>query len=95
MKDPSTDNSPPATAARRPALLKEILWIIVATLVLVLAMQIPLALMVGAAATASLITIIGGIVIAFASFLFGTYCAAWLLVGAIPHIDQPARPYDC
>ena len=95
MKDPSTDNSPPATAARLPTLLKEILWIIVAPWALVLAMQISLALMLGAAATGSLITIIGGIAIAFASFLFGAYCAAWLLSGAIPHIDQPAEPADC
>ena len=94
MKDPSTDNSPPAAAARRPALLKEILWIIIAPWALVLAMRIPLALMPDVA-TASLITIVGWIAIAFASFLSGAYCAAWLLAGAIPHIDQPARPDDC
>ena len=94
MTTPNPDAGTSATA-RRPALLKEIPWIIVAPWAPVLAMQIPLALMPGAVATASLITIIGCIAIAFASFLSGTYCAAWLLVGAIPHIDQPARPDDC
>ena len=95
MKSPSPDNSPPAAPPRRPALLKEILWIIVTTWALVSAIPIPVALMLGTTATGSLITIIGGIAIAFASFLFGAYYAAWLLAGAIPHIDQPAEPADC
>ena len=57
-------------------------------------MQIPLALMPDIA-TASLIAIIGWIAIAFASFLAGIYCAAWMLAGAIPHTDQPPEPADC